>query len=47
MSKAPIDFNKIKEEFWKNSDRLDELEPEDPEYDKLLKENDELLRKLR
>lgn len=40
------EFNKIRDQFWKNSDKLDQLDPQSPEYDKLLEENNKLINKL-
>lgn len=47
MSNNSKFLEEIKEKFWSNIKRIDELEPGTPERRDLLKENNEILEQLR
>lgn len=47
MSNNSKSIKEIKEKFWSNSDKIDELEPGTPERRELLLENSKLLEQLR
>ena len=47
MSKNSADFEGIKKKFWENISRIDTLEPGTPERRELLRENNNLLERIR
>lgn len=46
MIKNSESVKEIKDKFWSNIERIDELEPGTPERRELLKQNNELLKQL-